>query len=346
MYLIDFGTAREVNEETLSAYRKSFYTPLEQRNGDGNQGPWTDIYALCVTMYQCITGRSVPMATDRMLGEKVKAPRELGFDIPKHVEDALLHGMELQFINRTASMRLLEQELFEGVTLTEEKTEEPIVEWEEEEELPLTQARKSDFTVVRNNIVHGMSDIEDNRPSIIMNDIKKEENTVMYAGKFFLSMCIGVVPVIGYVTAYLKFMDVVVLHPLVDIVLAVVPACIFMCIPIITMLLRHGKRYVEKIKRLFFDTYVEKEEVNMAFARMQIEWMDGVIRIDEIPNVDTNAYVYRRTKATSGIILTKNFFEQYYAQHVSTSTLLTDDMKLAWKNSQERMFKKCKKVSS
>ena len=40
IYLIDFGSARDVNgEHSMSVYRKGSYTPVEQQSRRGNQGP-------------------------------------------------------------------------------------------------------------------------------------------------------------------------------------------------------------------------------------------------------------------------------------------------------------------
>lgn len=66
--LIDFGSARfEVNQGTNT--RLTFYTPpyaaLEQYVRTYQQGPWTDIYALGVTLYQCITGSKPAEALER-----------------------------------------------------------------------------------------------------------------------------------------------------------------------------------------------------------------------------------------------------------------------------------------
>ena len=42
------------------------YAPLEQYDGMGNQGPWTDIYALGAVAYKCLTGNKPPSATLRV----------------------------------------------------------------------------------------------------------------------------------------------------------------------------------------------------------------------------------------------------------------------------------------
>ncbi|HEX4740956.1 MAG TPA: serine/threonine-protein kinase, partial [Caulobacteraceae bacterium] len=71
--LIDFGAARfEMNQETNT--KATFYTPpyaaLEQYVRTFPQGPWTDIYALGVTLFQCVTGEKPPDVLERLHGEE------------------------------------------------------------------------------------------------------------------------------------------------------------------------------------------------------------------------------------------------------------------------------------
>ena len=57
--LIDFGAARQVIAEysqNFSVILKPGFAPPEQYNKKGNQGPWTDIYALGATLYFALTG--------------------------------------------------------------------------------------------------------------------------------------------------------------------------------------------------------------------------------------------------------------------------------------------------
>ena len=67
--LIDFGAARLAlgeKSKSLTAIVTPGYAPFEQYASRGNQGPWSDIYAMGAVLYRCITGERPPDATDRM----------------------------------------------------------------------------------------------------------------------------------------------------------------------------------------------------------------------------------------------------------------------------------------
>ncbi len=59
--LIDFGSARQTTQQQTSEMTtlvSQGYTPLEQYSANyGDQGPWTDIYALAATIYEGVVGR-------------------------------------------------------------------------------------------------------------------------------------------------------------------------------------------------------------------------------------------------------------------------------------------------
>ena len=69
--LIDFGSARFESGQATST-KVTFYTPpyaaLEQYVKTYPQGPWTDIYSLGVTLYQCVTGEKPAEVLERMHG--------------------------------------------------------------------------------------------------------------------------------------------------------------------------------------------------------------------------------------------------------------------------------------
>lgn len=67
--LLDFGAARDAvgrKSASLTAIVTPGYAPLEQYYADGNQGPWTDIYALGAILYQMATGSLPPEAPARV----------------------------------------------------------------------------------------------------------------------------------------------------------------------------------------------------------------------------------------------------------------------------------------
>src|SRR5208283_5349380 len=83
--LIDFGSARFESGQATST-KVTFYTPpyaaIEQYVKTYPQGPWTDIYALGVALYQCVTGDKPPEVLERMhggLGEALSARERPGF---------------------------------------------------------------------------------------------------------------------------------------------------------------------------------------------------------------------------------------------------------------------------
>lgn len=107
MKLLDFGAAREYagnEEKSLSIMLKPGYAPEEQYRSRGKQGPWSDVYALCATIYKCITGVTPVESMERMREDSLKRPSELGIRLPEGQENALMKGMAVYTENRIQSM--------------------------------------------------------------------------------------------------------------------------------------------------------------------------------------------------------------------------------------------------
>ena len=72
--LLDFGAVRNMEssnaeqelQHSTEAILKHGFAPMEQYQKRGALGPWTDEYALCATIYYCLTGRVPPDAPQRM----------------------------------------------------------------------------------------------------------------------------------------------------------------------------------------------------------------------------------------------------------------------------------------
>ena len=104
--LMDFGSARYFtnNQKEMSVLLKQGYAPEEQYRKNGDQGPWTDVYGLCATMYRCITGVIPVDALDRMRNDTLEPPSKLGVDIPESLEVVLLYGLAVFKENRCQDM--------------------------------------------------------------------------------------------------------------------------------------------------------------------------------------------------------------------------------------------------
>ncbi|HEX4637279.1 MAG TPA: serine/threonine-protein kinase, partial [Rhizomicrobium sp.] len=83
--LIDFGSARFDSGQATNT-KVTFYTPpyaaIEQYVKTFPQGPWTDIYALGVAMYQCVSGEKPPEVLERLhggLGQALSAKNWPGY---------------------------------------------------------------------------------------------------------------------------------------------------------------------------------------------------------------------------------------------------------------------------
>ena len=100
--LLDFGAARDVTDsnKSLSVMLKPGYAPEEQYRSKGQQGSWTDVYALCATLYKCITGITPDDSMQRVYQDEVRPVSALGIAISPSLDAALMKGMAIMQNNR------------------------------------------------------------------------------------------------------------------------------------------------------------------------------------------------------------------------------------------------------
>jgi len=115
--LIDFGAARDYldsGNRSLSVMLKPGFAPEEQYFARGEQGPWTDIYSLCATIYRAMTGVTPPESVERLRNDELKAPSMLGAHISPAQEAALLRGLAVSHEERWQTVPELYAMLYAG----------------------------------------------------------------------------------------------------------------------------------------------------------------------------------------------------------------------------------------
>ncbi len=101
--LIDFGAARNfvsTQNKGMSILLKPGFAPPEQYNKQGNHGPWSDVYALCATFYNLVSGQPLVDALFRYRGEKQPSLISLGCNVSKKTSAVIEKGLELDYKKR------------------------------------------------------------------------------------------------------------------------------------------------------------------------------------------------------------------------------------------------------
>ena len=97
--LLDFGSARYSlgdKSKSLDVILKVGYAPKEQYIRRGRQGPYTDVYSCAACLYAAITGYLPPESLERLDGDTLVPPSQMGAAIPLYLERAILKGLAVQ----------------------------------------------------------------------------------------------------------------------------------------------------------------------------------------------------------------------------------------------------------
>ena len=133
--LIDFGAARYSNvidDKTNTAICKQGFSALEQYSGSGKQGPWTDVYSICATMYYMMTGIVPKSSTERIVDDTIvplQQMEEINLDQKK--KQIIMSGMAVKNNERIQNMEklylaLYGKELVEGIKFVKEEVQNPV----------------------------------------------------------------------------------------------------------------------------------------------------------------------------------------------------------------------------
>ena len=115
--LLDFGAARYAigeHSKSLTSVLKHGYAPLEQYSSKGNQGPWSDVYAVAATMYRCITGQTPPDSMERIQEDLINSPKQLGVEISLTAESALMKALSIKAAERFENIQQFQRAVLSG----------------------------------------------------------------------------------------------------------------------------------------------------------------------------------------------------------------------------------------
>ncbi|MCD7796893.1 MAG: serine/threonine protein kinase [Clostridiales bacterium] len=129
--LIDFGTARHSTslegEHSIFVLLKPGYAPQEQYSTHGNQGAWTDVYAMAAVIYHMITGKIPPESVKRLQKDEIIPPSAMGVEIDSNVEAVLMKALSVQIEDRYQTMGEFAEALEDALPALEESVPPPVI---------------------------------------------------------------------------------------------------------------------------------------------------------------------------------------------------------------------------
>lgn len=117
LVLIDFGAARKENiskTRSMTVVFKRGYSPEEQYRSRGKQGAWTDIYALCATIYYALVGEVPDESIDRLLEDETPSLTKMAdIELSDAQKRAIMKGIAVKPQERYQNVENLYHALYE-----------------------------------------------------------------------------------------------------------------------------------------------------------------------------------------------------------------------------------------
>jgi serine/threonine protein kinase len=101
--LIDFGNTREYiahKTQNMEAIAAVGYAPPEQFVAYARRSPSMDLYSVCASMYELLTGQLPTSAIERIQKDELLSPRSLNPSISPQMESILLTGLRMKVEER------------------------------------------------------------------------------------------------------------------------------------------------------------------------------------------------------------------------------------------------------
>lgn len=117
LVLIDFGAARKENismTRSMTVVFKRGYSPEEQYRSRGKQGAWSDIYALCATIYYALVGQAPDEAIERVLEDEMLSLTDMPeIELTQAQKKAVMKGIAVKPQERYQSVEALYRALYQ-----------------------------------------------------------------------------------------------------------------------------------------------------------------------------------------------------------------------------------------
>jgi len=118
--VLDLGAAGDMSKNNAQATQivaRTGFSPYEQYLEDSKNGPFTDVYAVCATLYYCCTGQLLPSALERMRLKMRTGNSKLEMNplIPAEGAWVLQKGLELDSADRIPDMGSLAELLKKSI---------------------------------------------------------------------------------------------------------------------------------------------------------------------------------------------------------------------------------------